>query len=66
MVLRGEADGMICGTVGSYGEHYEVVKDLFGFREGVHAAGAMNALLLPTVIRLSQTLMSMKTLHRKS
>ncbi|WP_272575303.1 NADP-dependent oxaloacetate-decarboxylating malate dehydrogenase [Providencia sp. PROV273] len=48
MVLRGEADGMICGTVGSYGEHYEVVKDLFGFREGVHAAGAMNALLLPT------------------
>ncbi|QCJ69916.1 NADP-dependent oxaloacetate-decarboxylating malate dehydrogenase [Providencia heimbachae] len=48
MVLRGEADGMICGTIGSYGEHYEVVKDLFGFREGVHAAGAMNALLLPT------------------
>lgn len=48
MVLRGEADGMICGTVGSYGEHYEVVKELFGFREGVHAAGAMNALLLPT------------------
>ena len=48
MVLRGEADGMICGTVGSYGEHYEVVKNLFGFREGVHAAGAMNALLLPT------------------
>ncbi|HFF8522210.1 TPA: NADP-dependent oxaloacetate-decarboxylating malate dehydrogenase [Providencia rettgeri] len=48
MVLRGEADGMICGTVGSYGEHYEVVKDLFGFREGVHTAGAMNALLLPT------------------
>ncbi|MGB5115560.1 MAG: NADP-dependent oxaloacetate-decarboxylating malate dehydrogenase [Providencia rettgeri] len=48
MVLRGEADGMICGTVGSYGEHYEVVKELFGFREGVHTAGAMNALLLPT------------------
>lgn len=48
MVLRGEADGLICGTVGSYGEHYEVVKDLFGFREGVHTAGAMNALLLPT------------------
>ncbi|HBO22891.1 MULTISPECIES: NADP-dependent oxaloacetate-decarboxylating malate dehydrogenase [unclassified Providencia] len=48
MVLRGEADGMICGTVGSYGEHYNVVKDLFGFRDGVHTAGAMNALLLPT------------------
>ncbi|WP_265524841.1 NADP-dependent oxaloacetate-decarboxylating malate dehydrogenase [Providencia rustigianii] len=48
MVLRGEADGMICGSVGSYSEHYNIVKDLFGFREGVHAAGAMNALLLPT------------------
>ncbi|UNH28829.1 NADP-dependent oxaloacetate-decarboxylating malate dehydrogenase [Moellerella wisconsensis] len=48
MVLRGEADGMICGTVGSYSEHYEVVKNIFGFREGVHTAGAMNALLLPT------------------
>ncbi|AXO17526.1 TPA: NADP-dependent oxaloacetate-decarboxylating malate dehydrogenase [Providencia stuartii] len=48
MVLRGEADGMICGTVGSYSEHYSVVKNLFGFREGAHAAGAMNALLLPT------------------
>ncbi|MEX5787935.1 NADP-dependent oxaloacetate-decarboxylating malate dehydrogenase [Providencia vermicola] len=48
MVLRGEADGMICGTIGSYSEHYSVVKNLFGFREGVHAEGAMNALLLPT------------------
>ncbi|MFY3768377.1 NADP-dependent malic enzyme [Providencia manganoxydans] len=48
MVLRGEADGMICGTIGSYSEHYEVVKNLFGFREGVNTAGAMNALLLPT------------------
>lgn len=48
MVLRGEADGMICGTVGSYSEHYDVVKNIFGFREGVHTAGAMNALLLPT------------------
>lgn len=48
MVLRGEADGMICGSIGSYSEHYQVVKDLFGFREGAHAAGAMNALLLPT------------------
>ncbi|EKT56309.1 NADP-dependent oxaloacetate-decarboxylating malate dehydrogenase [Providencia sneebia] len=48
MVLRGEADGMICGTIGSYSEHYDFIKNLFGFRDGVHAAGAMNALLLPT------------------
>ncbi len=48
MVSRGEADGMICGTVGSYLEHYEVVRNILGFSEGVHTAGAMNALLLPT------------------
>ncbi|MFC0225219.1 NADP-dependent oxaloacetate-decarboxylating malate dehydrogenase [Serratia aquatilis] len=48
MLLRGEADAMICGTIGSYHEHYEVVEKVFGFREGAHVAGAMNALLLPS------------------
>ncbi|CAI2465234.1 NADP-dependent oxaloacetate-decarboxylating malate dehydrogenase [Serratia sp. TSA_198.1] len=48
MLHRGEADAMICGTIGSYHEHYEVVKNVFGFREGAHVAGAMNALLLPS------------------
>ncbi len=48
MLHRGEADAMICGTIGSYHEHYDVVKNVFGFREGAHVAGAMNALLLPS------------------
>lgn len=48
MVHRGEADAMICGTIGEYHEHFEVVEKLFGYREGVKAAGAMNALLLPS------------------
>ena len=48
MVLRGEADGMICGTIGDYHEHFSAVKPLFGYRDGVHTAGAMNALLLPS------------------
>ncbi|MHA7845898.1 NADP-dependent oxaloacetate-decarboxylating malate dehydrogenase [Serratia sp. D1N4] len=48
MLHRGEADAMICGTIGSYHEHYQVVEKVFGFREGVHVAGAMNALLLPS------------------
>ncbi|KFK96898.1 MULTISPECIES: NADP-dependent oxaloacetate-decarboxylating malate dehydrogenase [unclassified Serratia (in: enterobacteria)] len=48
MLHRGEADAMICGTIGSYHEHYEVVEKVFGFREGAHVAGAMNALLLPS------------------
>ncbi|WP_058987661.1 NADP-dependent oxaloacetate-decarboxylating malate dehydrogenase [Yersinia pestis] len=48
MVHRGEADAMICGTIGTYHEHYDVVEKVFGFREGTHVAGAMNALLLPS------------------
>lgn len=48
MLQRGEADAMICGTIGNYHEHYEVVHNVFGFREGAHVAGAMNALLLPS------------------
>jgi malate dehydrogenase (oxaloacetate-decarboxylating)(NADP+) len=48
MLLRGEADAMICGTIGSYHEHYDVVEKVFGFRAGGHVAGAMNALLLPS------------------
>ncbi|MCX0501267.1 NADP-dependent oxaloacetate-decarboxylating malate dehydrogenase [Erwinia billingiae] len=47
MVHRGEADALICGTIGDFKEHYEVIEKLFGFREGVRVAGAMNALLLP-------------------
>ena len=48
MVHRGEADALICGTIGDYHEHFSVVQEIFGYREGVHAAGAMNALLLPS------------------
>ncbi len=48
MVHRGEADAMICGTIGEYHEHFSVVRDIFGYRDSVHAAGAMNALLLPS------------------
>jgi len=48
MVQRGEADALICGTVGDYKEHYAVVEKLFGFRKDVKVAGAMNALELPS------------------
>ncbi len=39
MVHRGEADAMICGTIGDYHEHYGVVQPLFGYRDGVSTAG---------------------------
>ncbi|ELY6225538.1 NADP-dependent oxaloacetate-decarboxylating malate dehydrogenase [Cronobacter muytjensii] len=48
MVHRGEVDAMICGTIGDYHEHFSVVQQIFGYRDGVKAAGAMNALLLPS------------------
>ncbi|WP_226572280.1 NADP-dependent oxaloacetate-decarboxylating malate dehydrogenase [Mangrovibacter yixingensis] len=48
MVHRGEADGLICGTVGEYHEHFTILEKLFGYRDEVKAAGAMNALLLPS------------------
>ncbi|WP_428943706.1 NADP-dependent oxaloacetate-decarboxylating malate dehydrogenase [Pantoea sp. FN060301] len=48
MVQRGEADALICGTIGDYKEHFEVVEKVFGFRKDTTVAGAMNALLLPS------------------
>ena len=48
MVHRGEADAMICGTIGDYQEHYTILERVFGFRPGINVAGAMNALLLPS------------------
>ncbi|WP_210530524.1 NADP-dependent oxaloacetate-decarboxylating malate dehydrogenase [Pantoea ananatis] len=47
MVYRGEADALICGTIGDYNEHYEIVEKVLGLRSDVKVAGAMNALLLP-------------------
>lgn len=64
MVHRGEADAMICGTIGDYHEHHRVVQPLFGFRDGVSTAGAMNALLLPSETPLSPIPMS-TTIHRR-
>lgn len=48
MVQRGEADAMICGTIGDYLQHFATVEQIFGYRPGRKTAGAMNALLLPS------------------
>jgi malate dehydrogenase (oxaloacetate-decarboxylating)(NADP+) len=48
MLLRqGEADAMLCGTVGSYQRHLGVVADVIGRREGARSFATMNLLLLP-------------------
>jgi malate dehydrogenase (oxaloacetate-decarboxylating)(NADP+) len=47
MLRRGEADAMICGTVGSFERHLEIVQDVIGLRRGVRQFSALNALVLP-------------------
>jgi len=47
LLHMGEADGMLCGTSGSYATHLTVVDHVIGLRAGVHRFAAMNALLLP-------------------
>ncbi|MFA5521517.1 MAG: NADP-dependent malic enzyme [Castellaniella sp.] len=46
MVRLGEADGMICGTVGSYGNHLRFIDEVIGLRPGSNTYAAMNILLL--------------------
>jgi malate dehydrogenase (oxaloacetate-decarboxylating)(NADP+) len=47
MVRRGEADALICGTFGSYRQHFEIVRDVLGYNNPQNLACAMNALMLP-------------------
>jgi malate dehydrogenase (oxaloacetate-decarboxylating)(NADP+) len=48
MVHKGEADGMICGSVAPYREHLKTIVDVIGLRPGVETAAAMICLLHPT------------------
>ncbi|GGY28608.1 NADP-dependent malic enzyme [Paludibacterium paludis] len=47
MVRRGDADAMICGTYGTYRQHFDIVREVVGYNNGSQLAGAMNALMLP-------------------
>jgi malate dehydrogenase (oxaloacetate-decarboxylating)(NADP+) len=47
MVNLGDADGMICGTVGSYGDHLRFIDEVIGKRPGNNIYAAMSILLLP-------------------
>ena len=46
MVRLGDADGMVCGTVGSYGNHLRFIDEVIGKAPGVRTYAAMNILLL--------------------
>lgn len=46
MVRLGDADGMICGTVGAYGKHLRFIDEVIGKQPGANTYAAMNILLL--------------------
>jgi malate dehydrogenase (oxaloacetate-decarboxylating)(NADP+) len=46
MLLRGEAEAMLCGTNGRYASHLRNVVDLVGLAPGAHAAAALTMLIL--------------------
>jgi malate dehydrogenase (oxaloacetate-decarboxylating)(NADP+) len=47
MVYKGEADTMICGTLGLFAEHMRYIDQVIGLRPGVRHYAAMNAIILP-------------------
>jgi malate dehydrogenase (oxaloacetate-decarboxylating)(NADP+) len=48
MLLRkGEADGLICGTISTTARHLRYIDEVIGRRTGVDVYGAMNGLILP-------------------
>jgi malate dehydrogenase (oxaloacetate-decarboxylating)(NADP+) len=47
MVLRGEADGLICGVVGQYDRHLARLGPLIGLAPGVKRLAAMQVLVTP-------------------
>jgi len=47
LVHMGEADAMLCGTVGAYADHLKYVRTVIGPRPGVSTLAAMQLLILP-------------------
>src|SRR5690606_20195013 len=46
MIHLGDADGMVCGTVGSYADHLRFIDEVLGKAPGARTYAAMNILLL--------------------
>jgi malate dehydrogenase (oxaloacetate-decarboxylating)(NADP+) len=47
MMYKGEADGMLCGTIGTHSAHLFFIDQVIGRRPGVQNYYAMNVLVLP-------------------
>ncbi len=48
MLQRGDADAMLCGTVGRFSSHLEHVREIIGTREGVRDLSTVVAVIVPT------------------
>ena len=48
MVHKGEADAVLCGTLGMFAEHMRYIDQVIGLRAGLRHYAAMNALILPS------------------
>ncbi len=48
LVENGDADAMLCGTVGRFQRHLGRIRQVIGLREGVRDFAALTALILPT------------------
>lgn len=47
MVHLGDADAIICGTIGEFQDHMKHVVDIIGLKPGVETAAALRALMVP-------------------
>ncbi|MGA2190069.1 MAG: NADP-dependent malic enzyme [Steroidobacteraceae bacterium] len=47
LLKKGEADGLICGTISTTARHLHYIDQVIGRRAGVHVYGAMSGLILP-------------------
>jgi malate dehydrogenase (oxaloacetate-decarboxylating)(NADP+) len=46
LLLKGEGDAMVCGTIGQYHRHYRHVMNVIGLKQGVRSAAALSVLVL--------------------
>jgi malate dehydrogenase (oxaloacetate-decarboxylating)(NADP+) len=47
LMVKGEADGMLCGTFGTHALHLHYVDQVIGLAPGIRHYAAMNALVMP-------------------
>ena len=47
MIRKGEADGMVCGTVSTVHRHLTYIDEVIGHADGARVYAAMNGLILP-------------------